>query len=82
MGADDGTKRREATKPAEDERKPPEDERRPAENESFVDEELIPVLVVGGVLLFLFPEPATSALGLVLVAIGVLLWITDLIRGS
>jgi ATP-binding cassette subfamily B protein len=31
--------------------------------------------------LFLFPEPATSALGIVLVGIGVPLWVTGLSRG-
>ena len=45
----------------------------------FLDEELIPVLVLVGVLLILFPEPITSALGVVLVGIGVALWLRDLL---
>ena len=53
--------------------------RAPDENDRFLDEELIPILVVGGLVLVLFPEPVTSALGLVLVAIGVGLWLRDLL---
>ena len=45
----------------------------------FLDEELIPALVLVGVLLVLFPEPITSALGVVLVGIGVALWLRDLL---
>ena len=49
------------------------------ENDRFLDEELIPILVVGGLVLFLFPEPVTSSLGIVLVGIGVGLWVWDLL---
>jgi len=49
------------------------------ENDRFLDEGLIPLLVVGGLILFLFPEPVTSSLGIVLVGIGVGLWVWDLI---
>jgi hypothetical protein len=62
----------------------PRDENRTArapdgETDRFLDEELIPILVVGGFVLVLFPEPVTSALGLVLVATGVGLWLRDLL---
>lgn len=43
------------------------------------DESLIALLLVGGVALLLFPEPATSALGVVLIALGVLAWLIDAI---
>lgn len=49
------------------------------ESDSFLHEELIPVLLIVGVLLFLFPEPISSALGIVLVALGVALWVWDLL---
>ena len=49
------------------------------ENDRFLDEELIPILVVGGLVLFLFPEPVTSSLGIVLVGIGFGLWVWDLL---
>lgn len=45
----------------------------------FLDEELIPILVIGGFVLFLFPEPMTSSLGIVVVGIGVGLWLWDLV---
>ena len=64
MDADDRTERRDTEKP---------------EDEVFLDEELIPILLIAGVLLFLFPEPATSALGIVFVVIGVVLWLRDVI---
>ena len=50
------------------------------EDWNFLHEELIPALVAVGVLLFLFPEPVTSTVGVVLVAVGVLLWAWDLVR--
>jgi hypothetical protein len=48
------------------------------ESDSFLHEELIPALVVLGVLLVLVPDPLTTTLGLVLVALGVGLWVWDL----
>jgi len=36
-------------------------------------------IVVAGVLLFLFPEPATSAVGLLLVFAGTLMWLFELV---
>ena len=50
------------------------------ENESFLDEELVPYLFLFGVLLFLFPEPATSAVGVFLVGIGLAMWAWDVVR--
>lgn len=44
---------------------------------SWWDEGLITLLLVAGVVLFLFPEPATSALGIVLLAVGVIAWVVD-----
>lgn len=43
------------------------------------DESLIVLLLVGGVLLLLLPEPVTSALGVLLIAVGVLAWLVDAI---
>ena len=47
------------------------------DNGSLWDESLITLLIIGGVVLFLFPEPATSALGILLLAIGVIAWLVD-----
>lgn len=47
---------------------------------NFLDEELIPALVLVGVILFIVPEPFTSTLGIVLVGIGVGMWVYDLFR--
>lgn len=44
---------------------------------SWLDEGLISLLLVAGVVLFLFPEPATSAIGIGLVTLGALAWIID-----
>lgn len=51
----------------------------PEENDSFLHEELVPMLLIAGVLLVLFPDPVTSTLGIVLVALGVALWMWDLL---
>ena len=50
------------------------------ENESFLDEELVPYLFLAGVLLLLFPEPATSAVGAFLVGLGLAMWAWDVVR--
>lgn len=44
---------------------------------SWWDEALISTLLVAGIALFLFPEPATSMLGIALISIGVLAWLID-----
>lgn len=44
---------------------------------SLWDESLITLLIVGGAILFLFPEPVTSGIGILLVTIGVLGWLID-----
>ncbi|MFC7081492.1 hypothetical protein [Halorussus caseinilyticus] len=52
----------------------------PPDRWNFLHEELIPALLLVGVLLFLVPEPVTSTLGIVLVSLGVGLWVWDLLR--
>lgn len=47
------------------------------EGGSWWDEGLITLLLVGGLALFLFPEPATSAVGIVLMGVGLLAWAID-----
>ncbi|MFC7139016.1 hypothetical protein ACFQMA_04080 [Halosimplex aquaticum] len=42
------------------------------------DEGLITALIVAGAVLFVIPEPATSGIGILLLAIGVLAWLVDL----
>lgn len=44
---------------------------------SWLDEGLIAVLLIVGVALFLFPEPGTSLVGIILITIGALAWIVD-----
>lgn len=46
---------------------------------SWWDEGLITGLVVVGLVLFIVPEPATSAIGVLLMATGVALWVADLL---
>ena len=43
-------------------------------DDSLVNEAAVSVLLLVGTALFLFPEPATSALGVVLLAVAVLAW--------
>lgn len=47
------------------------------DSESRWDEGLITLLIVGGAVLFLFPEPITSGLGLLLLSLGVIGWLVD-----
>lgn len=47
---------------------------------NFLHEELLPALVVGGVLLVLFPDPVTTTVGLAFVAVAVVLWARDLLQ--
>lgn len=53
----------------------PSDER--TTDDSWVETGFITVLFVVGVVLFLIPEPATSGIGVVLIAAGVVLWLLD-----
>lgn len=46
-------------------------------HESLWDASLITLLLVGGVILFLFPEPVTSAIGIFLISMGVIGWLID-----
>lgn len=45
--------------------------------DSMWDEGLISLLLVGGLALFLFPEPTTSAVGVVMMGVGVVAWLID-----
>ncbi|NEU57959.1 hypothetical protein [Halorussus sp. MSC15.2] len=56
------------------------DEPNSDESDEFLHEELVPALLLVGVLLFLVPEPVTSTLGVVLAGFGVGLWAWDLLR--
>lgn len=48
-----------------------------AEDDSWLGEGGITMLLVGGVILFVFPEPITSTIGILLIATGVVMWIAD-----
>lgn len=45
----------------------------------WLDEGLITLLIVAGAALFVFPEPATSGLGILLLSLGVVAWLYDLL---
>lgn len=47
------------------------------DSESLWDEALITLLIVGGGILFLIPEPGSSAIGVMLMAAGVIGWVID-----
>ncbi len=47
------------------------------EDESWLDEGIIAFTLVAGLVLFLFPEPATSAVGIVLLLVGSIAWLAD-----
>lgn len=49
------------------------------DDDSWWDEGLIGLLLVAGIVLFFFPEPATSTIGIALIGIAVVAWIVDLI---
>ena len=44
---------------------------------TWLDEGLIGLVLVAGLVLFLIPEPATSGIGVLLMGVGVVLWILD-----
>jgi len=48
-----------------------------SEDGGWWDEGLISLLLVGGLVLFLFPEPATSAVGVLMMGAGVIAWFVD-----
>jgi hypothetical protein len=52
-------------------------DQRAAEDDGWLGEGIAGTLLLVGVVLFLFPEPATSALGIGLVTLGVLVWVAD-----
>ena len=43
----------------------------------FWDEGLVTFLIVGGAILFVFPEPITSSVGILMMGFGVLMWLVD-----
>lgn len=47
------------------------------EDESWLDEGVIAFTLIAGLALFLFPEPATSAAGIVLLLVGSIAWLAD-----
>lgn len=51
--------------------------RRDESDDGWLTEGAITMLLVIGVALFLFPEPATSAVGIGLIAVGVIGWLVD-----
>lgn len=57
------------------------DEPATADDDSWLDEGLIGLLLVTGVVLFLFPEPSTSALGILLIVTGLIGWAIDAVVG-
>lgn len=48
-----------------------------ATDDSLLDEGLLTAMLVAGVLLFVFPEPATSALGAALIVAAGIGWLVD-----
>jgi hypothetical protein len=48
-----------------------------AEDDSWLDEGLIGLTLIVGLVLFLFPEPATSAAGILLLLVGAIAWLAD-----
>jgi hypothetical protein len=46
-------------------------------DEDLVDDRLVGIVLVVGLALFLFPEPVTSAVGVLLLAVGVGAWVVD-----
>ena len=53
------------------------DEATTDEEGTWLDEGVISLILLAGVVLFFFPEPATSALGILLLGVGVVAWIAD-----
>ena len=46
---------------------------------SWWDEGIVGLLLIAGVVLFFFPEPSTSVIGIALIGLAVVVWIIDLI---
>lgn len=46
-------------------------------DDTWVDEGVIGLILLVGVALFLFPEPATSGVGILLILVGAVLWVVD-----
>jgi hypothetical protein len=43
-------------------------------NESMAGLGIVGLLLIAGIILFVFPEPATSGLGITLVVVAVIVW--------
>lgn len=52
-------------------------EREETDDGSWLDEGTITLLLVAGVVLFVFPEPSTSAIGALLIAAGLGGWLVN-----
>ncbi|WP_327051151.1 hypothetical protein [Halomicrococcus gelatinilyticus] len=53
------------------------DEATTDEEGTWLDEGIISLVLLAGVVLLFFPEPATSALGILLLGVGVVAWVID-----
>jgi len=53
------------------------DDRTDDDDDSLLGEGLAGLLLLAGIALFLFPEPATSGIGILLIATGVAVWLLD-----
>ena len=53
------------------------DETSVEEDDSWLGEGLFSLLVIVGVILFIFPEPATSMLGVILIFLGAVGWLVS-----
>lgn len=68
---------REETREADDPYEEARVEDEYGEHEGWFDEGVIALTLVVGLALFLFPEPATSAVGIVLLLVGSIAWLAD-----
>lgn len=48
-----------------------------AGDDGWLDAGVIALVLLAGIALFLFPEPTTSGLGIVLMGVGVVAWLVD-----
>jgi hypothetical protein len=49
--------------------------------EEYSEEELGTILIVGGFILFIFPEPITSVIGVIVLFLGAVTWFSDWLWG-
>lgn len=48
---------------------------------SYLEEEQAALLILIGAILFFFPEPITSVIGVIVLVIGIATWVSDWIWG-